>query len=326
MNISITKNCNNLCSYCFQSKESNKLMTVENVDRILKWSRLKKPTSIGVMGGEPSINPYFIDICKHIVNSGYSVAVFTNLIMEDSILKDLLGINNLDILVNTNYDDANKSIFDRNIRSIYERKKDSLWNLNSAIFLGITLAKTDKNSIDRIVNLVKEDENNIVKGIRIGHAIPSKNNNIDTMTNSAFGENTLELIEKVHTIDPRKVFVFDCAVNNCIMKEEIYKLLKGNDKVFNLKNTCTEPVVDINPDYSTSWCASLEDELGVKNIFDYNNYHHLTQSLKKRKFEMEKNPSSCRNKECSSISCRGLCLGIESSIERSSKNETNIRR
>ena len=59
MNINLINKCNNSSTFCYQNKNrATKLMTTNDVAKVLKWANLKKGSTVGIIGGEPTLNPY----------------------------------------------------------------------------------------------------------------------------------------------------------------------------------------------------------------------------------------------------------------------------
>lgn len=77
----ITENCNSKCSNCFNANtRSNATMSVSRFREICYFFKSNGITAIKIMGGEPTIHPYFEEIMNIAQNSFQNVFLFTNAI------------------------------------------------------------------------------------------------------------------------------------------------------------------------------------------------------------------------------------------------------
>ena len=137
--------------------------------------------------------------------------------------------------------------------------------------------------------------------------------------NASFGENINELIDSIHRIAPRMLYVFDCAINMCLMSPELYNKFLLNPKIMGLSTECQNPVFDIGVDFSTSWCACFDDHsrLKIKNIFEYRNMQHMYNDMLRIMFEESKALNGeCDSKNCSNTYSSGVCQGILYRIQK----------
>jgi len=308
MNISIIDSCNNNCEFCFQgSHKNNNKLNISDIDKILTWYNYFTG-NIGLIGGEPTLHPDFIEICKLCTGKGYVTDVFTNLLCSKNIIKEMFKIYGINFLINICHEDNKEKLFINNYKLLINRDWEQAWNCNSAIFLGLTItndSKFNNKNIERLYTLLKQDTKHLVKGIRLSHAIPN-NNDYKPVFN--FGEICETIITKCTQINPQLTFSFDCAVNQCIMNSTIYNKLKLCRNIYNLRMECEMPVMDIATDFTTNWCACYNNKY---NIWDYKNPVELYNQLIKDKFIANKcNNINCDYKNCINIECPGFCHGI----------------
>ena len=116
-NIIFTSNCNLHCSYCFANKiKSNNLnINRQELNRILNWlsrSYYYNPHPIGIIGGEPTLHPNFINYLKIIEQfcNEYNTfcTIYTNGI--ENYYLNFLDLNTT-ILININDTNYNNKLF-----------------------------------------------------------------------------------------------------------------------------------------------------------------------------------------------------------------------
>ena len=106
-NIAITNYCNLKCPYCFADEmiqENKENISLEQFNEILQWLSQTPEERLGIIGGEPTIHPYFSDILKEINtfcrNNSSSAIIFTNGINLDKYVHEIGdGVN---LLINYN--------------------------------------------------------------------------------------------------------------------------------------------------------------------------------------------------------------------------------
>lgn len=100
MNILLTDHCNLQCPYCFATnklvadKKNLSHMSLKNLKIALDFCKKSGERRIGVLGGEPTLHPYFGKMIKMIVNSGLDFTLFTNGIVSNK--KDIELLRALD--------------------------------------------------------------------------------------------------------------------------------------------------------------------------------------------------------------------------------------
>lgn len=76
--------CNYRCDYCciakdLSTRKSDSKNSRENIDKILSFlSRLEGSWEIRLIGGEPTIHPNFLEICRKIIDKGHKLSITTN--------------------------------------------------------------------------------------------------------------------------------------------------------------------------------------------------------------------------------------------------------
>mgnify|MGYP003313974964 CR=1 FL=1 len=68
-NIAILNYCNLKCEYCFADdmiQEESTSIIIEDYQRILEFLSRGPQNYVGIIGGEPTLHPEFIEIASHI--------------------------------------------------------------------------------------------------------------------------------------------------------------------------------------------------------------------------------------------------------------------
>ncbi|WNY23648.1 GTP 3',8-cyclase [Methanimicrococcus hongohii] len=77
-NIHLNAVCNYRCGFCFAKHLDDILMTPDQWKSIFNDLKKMGITKINFAGGEPTLYPYFIELCKLAKNMGFTVSVVTN--------------------------------------------------------------------------------------------------------------------------------------------------------------------------------------------------------------------------------------------------------
>lgn len=81
----ITENCNAKCNNCFNSSNrTNAEMTITNFSQLCAYFKYNGIKHLKIMGGEPTIHPYFLDFINIAQKNFDEITIFTNAI-NDSI-------------------------------------------------------------------------------------------------------------------------------------------------------------------------------------------------------------------------------------------------
>jgi radical SAM protein with 4Fe4S-binding SPASM domain len=110
-NLLLTTVCNRRCPYCFAQSAmgggaSAQYLSLPDLVRaadLLVASRVRR---VGVLGGEPTLHPAFVDICRYLVDRRLRVTVFTNGLTSPATLAAIAAIPEdlpLTFVVNVNY-------------------------------------------------------------------------------------------------------------------------------------------------------------------------------------------------------------------------------
>ena len=77
-NLHITGRCNYHCGFCFDKNLKRSTMTPEEWEPILRKLKEEGVTKVNFAGGEPTMHPQFIELCRLTKSMGFTVSVISN--------------------------------------------------------------------------------------------------------------------------------------------------------------------------------------------------------------------------------------------------------
>ena len=307
-NIIITKYCNLSCPYCFaQSMMDNTYINLDELNNILSFLR-KTPDDIkqlGIMGGEPTLHPFFATILNSLLSFQKEIAsknrllLFTNGLQIDNYIDYIPELN---LLVNINSSNTigfqNYQTLINNLDIMHQVSEGA----DNDISLGINLypeiddfsfifdlaKKYHKNKIryscscqnyKNYKNMPKKEYYNLSKDIFINFLQMSKNNNI-------------------------KIQLDGNSIPFCFLSPEEQQLFA--EQSFNFKLKCGLPF-DIYPDMTASSCFGNPNRINLNNFNDLVEAKNFFIQEKEEKQKQNKNNNKCR--KCPyAPNCFGGCL------------------
>lgn len=147
------KTCNFDCRYCddqSHSKNKNDMVTQFAIDKVLNYAdtfRNNKSLMWSFTGGEPTINPLFLDLTKRLHYKGDTITVASNGSQTTDYYKELTKYANINISVHFEYIKPNK--LKRVVSSIVE-ESPAWFGLNFMIMPG------DVNKCYEYINVLQE--------------------------------------------------------------------------------------------------------------------------------------------------------------------------
>lgn len=163
-NLILTNRCNAHCSFCFSNKEADKNeFTLNSLIERFKLIASINNSAINILGGEPTLNIYFDNILKFLINENCDICVFSNGLINHELVSRLK-------LLNGSYSfSINRSNPVLNEQTIGLYKK-----LGYRVQLSVTLYKMNQ----RMGHIFNEIEKYCLKRhYRIGIALPNFPNN-----------------------------------------------------------------------------------------------------------------------------------------------------
>lgn len=308
--VAITNICNLKCSYCFAqhvTKEEHKIfMDPQTYKNVLEFIKADPNFDgcVGICGGEPTVNPYFGEILKIVINDPFiqHIMVYTNGINADKYI-DLLTNPKIGMLINLNppseIGEYNYNRIDKFLEESQKRFSLKLKSVSDYFSLGINISSNDFD-YQYAIDLCKK----------------YKMHNLRASITTKIDDPQLEILDYFKSRkDSFLKFVKDCdkadivpgrdcnPISRCCWNEEELAYLEDFDKRHNLENTqrwseystCDRPVVTILPDLTSINCFAL-DGISKKKITEFKHAGELQNYY--INFINAYNRSSYTNKEC----------------------------
>lgn len=308
MNLMLTNICNQRCPYCFAFDELRSKSSIlhkdwwiskRNVEFVFNFLAKSGVNILGLIGGEPTLHPNFIEICNNAILKGLHLKIFTNGIFDIEIADYLRTLNDkqINILVNLNEEKE----YDP---SIYKIICDNLEVLGGKASLSFNIYKLD-NSISGHLRLI--NNTNIKKNIRLGITQPISNNHNTCIKNDELTDVSKLIVEFASVASVSNVRIgFDCGFDRCSFTEEQLKTLHLNGA--NVQFRC-EPALDVDLDLNVMSCFPLGSILRT-NLKEHENLHQLQTSMREKLIELRSGllKDTCSNcKQFTFGMCKGGC-------------------
>jgi hypothetical protein len=259
---------------------------------------------ISLLGGEPTLHPFFIDYVLYLLERKFHVNIFTNGIVPP---KKLLEMNHyfenkkseqLSFVCNVNPPDI---CTENEKLAVYRFFK--LFNKKTSLSINIYRADYDLTfALDYIMQFGLKPHTRI----GLAHPIPGKKNTTVSLKDyNAMAENLMSFYPRYET---RKITLgFDCGMPMCIFSDEqLGKLSKL--AALDSKFSCG-PAIDIGPNMDVWSCfplsgfhrKSLFEFDSMKEVYEY--FHKIHKTIREKKKGIFDNCDQCVYLE------RGRCAG-----------------
>jgi len=303
-NIMLTDYCNQDCPYCFaQEMMSRKgrdisFMKFKKAVDYLKRSGVGR---IGIIGGEPTLHPRFLQLLDYVVEKGMSVRLYTNGLTSKDVCTGLAEYDAkvLEVLLNLN---------DRRSYSKGQLAQVNFFmeHLNEKLNLGYTIWELDFSLGFHRDMILKYD---LPKAVRIGLASPIvRRQSRDFFHPSDFPRIGRAIIKQVELLEQDDILVgFDCGFVMCMFSTRALGILTRKSVGFS--SQC-RPIIDIDLELNATPCFPLGGVLR-KPIDDFPDLDALKDHFSGR---LESLKVFGNNGKCMSCKyfkrrqCRGWCL------------------
>ena len=292
-------------------------MSVSAVQRILDWNNYHN--YIKLVGGEPTLHPDLLQIIHEITARGWYADLRSNLLMDNTLLRELVEIQNLCFLFNIahNYGEhrIKKAALEKNVETLLGLRGRGQYN-NSVIAVGITVTAYVEKYLDGLYDILGADQHEIIDYVRLGIETVSWDPAVPYSLDHNMGGIILEIARTIRHIRPRVKINFDCAVNLCLIDPASVQQLRklGVQPIFlECSHANPQSPFVIMPDLSVSWCEAFMNhpELTIPDIFAYPSCAHAQNALIKMMYDFSKKETiNCNNNLCKTPECRGPCPGL----------------
>jgi len=249
-------------------------------DDIISWDNIiylvdlhvkSRNDRISLLGGEPSLHPFFPEIIKYMITRGLHVNVFTSGIVSTKMLyrlQTIIGLEDpqyLSFVVNCNH----PSITPPKQQKLLDQFLTTFSQYCSLSY-NIYQNDFDLDFLFRIINKF-----GLKRHIRVGLAQPiplQKNICLSQDEFPAFIERFMSFADTMTDLDIK--VGFDCGIPLCIFPDEylgkLYKITNNN-----LRFGCG-PAIDIGPDMTVWSCFPLS-KFHKKSVFDFKSMPEINE-------------------------------------------------
>lgn len=126
MNLIVTHSCNKKCKFCIDSYVGeNSFISIESVRKSLYFAKNKGVKDILVIGGEPTLHPDIVEICKMIKLFGFRCILTTNYTLPDVVrsLDAIVDCFNVSFYYQRDLPRQNDFVSDITIHAIIHKKQ-----------------------------------------------------------------------------------------------------------------------------------------------------------------------------------------------------------
>lgn len=301
----LTDYCNQNCSYCFAKKmmdEGKGNISTGNFKKAIDFIVKSGEKKIGLIGGEPTLHPEFLELIDYVIGKVKTILLFTNGIIEEDISRKLGNIEDEEFSVLLNLND--KSSYPSRQLELIEY---TLKCLGEKVSLGYNIHTTEFDLNFHLEMIMKYG---LSKELRVGLASPIAGNGVkDFFKPSDDTRVAKALIKNAEMLEQNDVLLtLDCGFYMCMFTSEQLGIL--TEKTAGFKSICN-PILDIDLDLNVHRCFPVTG-VATKKLLDFKDTEGVRKDFLKR-FEALKilgNEGRCLTcKYLKRKQCSGWCLG-----------------
>jgi len=304
-NVMLTDYCNQNCSYCFAKKmmdEGKGNISTGNFLRAIEFIVKSGEKKIGLIGGEPTLHPDFLELLGYVLGKVKTTLLFTNGIIEKDISKKLGDVDGegFSVLLNLN----GKSAYSSRQLELVEH---TLQCLGEKVSLGYNIHTTEFDLNFHLEMIMKYG---LSKELRVGLASPIAGKGVkDFFQPSDDTRVGKTLIKNAEMLEENDVLLaLDCGFYMCMFTAEQLGIL--TEKTTGFQSICN-PILDIDLDLNVHRCFPITG-VAMKKLVDFKDTESVRNDFLER-FEALKilgNEGRCLTcKYMKRKQCRGWCLG-----------------
>lgn len=282
-NIILTTKCQRKCQYCFAKDNIHTPMefTFENFKKVIDWMDISNDLTdrVGLLGGEPTLHPKFIDFLDYTLSKKLNTVVFTNgMIADRDIILDIIKVAK-----KNNVRNKENLCFCLNVNERkYRNEKEQLLQTLFLEILGRVTALSFNIfevgcDFGFLLGLIKQYKT--IRLIRFGLAAPLGNRNrfLEPKDYSEIGR---KLAEFCKLATEQNVYIgFDCGFAKCMFTKEQLEVLRQG-KIDTLSFDCG-PSMDIYPNLDITNCYPMSKVLRAK-VDDFKTYNEAYNYFKEK--------------------------------------------
>lgn len=307
-NIILTTECPRKCSYCFAKDNANTPMSFQmgNFIKAIDW--LSTDTDItprvGLLGGEPTAHPKFLEFLDYTLSKKLNTLVFTNGMMEEEDIMKVIGIAEKNGVKHTEDFGFCVNVNEFKYRSQKEQRLQTrfLEILGRVSVLSFNIFE-EKCDFDFLVDLI--NQHNMIKSIRFGLAAPLGNRN-HFMDPGGYDVIAQKLTDFTALRNKHDIAIgLDCGFPRCMFNKEQKAVIR--DSKLDVFSFDCGPTMDIYPNLEVGSCYPLS-KLFREKMEDWDTYGKLYFHWLKETDKLEPMYEKCHDCEYfENKSCGGGC-------------------
>lgn len=298
--------CDRSCSYCkYLSlyKDYPRDMTLGEFDKVLDWLGGNGLKHFKLLGGEPSLYPYFKEVLEKTKKRGFVIdRIFSHLLFESYLLNyfDKNIIKEIIVHFQHSYEPQEYELFLQNIRLLRGK--------GCSVHLKYNIVSAGES----YQNLIEVSKKYKIKKVYISLAIPgySKDTEFASLDNMhELGRNMAKLIKEL-SLNGIRPFIYP-VLPLCMFDDDSRRFLIRNAS---LKGVCFGrgfiSAIRINPDMSIFYCPGIYRQAD-KKLIDYDNLEQIHKQWDGFLKDLEWMPLFDNCLSCSYFKnkwCHGGCL------------------
>jgi len=160
--LDIIRGCNIKCNACYNSDKFKVKTLNEVIEDYKKITKLRKISTVTILGGEPLLNPDLINIIKFLKNENLSVSLFTNGLLLDEERTEKLALAGVNLVFLHIQKDQQRQDLHPNhtiadINALRTQKAKMLYKAGIEAGMSVTVRKSDlEENFDNDINYFKQ--------------------------------------------------------------------------------------------------------------------------------------------------------------------------
>lgn len=292
MNILLTSSCSRRCPYCFAQERvelqdgtpvrrvAPKHISVEDFGTAIAFALTGHVKEVGILGGEPSLHPHFLNLLEHAWDAGLHTKIFTNGMWRPRDLTALAAKESSDNSRKPFHVVLNVNEPDRTPENEQRAQSRLLEALAPRCTLSFNISHLDFDPMF-LVDVIRQHGTR--RNIRLGVAQPLAQMNNEHIPVDAYKHMTPTLMRLATACDEHDIQLgFDCGFLLCMFDPQQHGELALAGTHF--RAGCG-PTVDIGTDLSAWACFPLSTFSNGVMIEDFENLgalvRHFDQQFKR---------------------------------------------
>jgi len=291
MNILLTNSCNRKCPYCFaqerisytglpeipasKPRKAPGRISRDDFRQALGFARDNGQGMVGILGGEPSVHPQFIELLRDAWTEGLITTIFTNGMWKNSVIEQFIACTEEEkklakIIVNVNEPGITLEKEKRGQENLLEK-------IGPNCALSFNIYRKDFAPLF-LTDII--DQFNCRRHIRLGVAVPLANQDSEYLAIEDYPEAARVIMKLAKLCDQRDVTLgFDCGFILCMFSEKDIGRLQLYGARF--QSSCGS-IIDVGTDLSVWSCFPLSTFAQGHSLVDYQSIDELDGSFRKQ--------------------------------------------